>query len=386
MALRTLFSVLLAASVGALGCASASSTEQDSTEGALGGPGTFEFHAASAKEKAGEIDVTNAYWTARFADYVYTWNDERGIRGNLDPVGLKPAEVIPLHADASWNILQARATTGTDAVYLRTNEAGFLIFRGSEDGEIDDAIADVRFIQLKAGSSANHSGDGGVHAGFLNATESIWGKIHDVLKARHGDGKLPLYIVGHSLGGGLGAVALHHLLYDGCLANKNAPPSACESSYIPVTAMYTFGSPRVGDETFVTNLVRRAKQTGTRIFRFVNEQDRVSMLPRYSPAAVVSPYRHLGEGGDERELAIFLDYQGKMFTKPSSRCTVNAKLVQCDPTLGELMGGARPWKIEHSRRLYIEKLEAILKNRPPFLEDIRREVNGAPAAVPDDIQ
>lgn len=373
--------------LGTSGCSGQAADEDTTSEGALAADRFFQFHVNSATEKAGQVDLVNAYWAARFADYSYAWDTEQGVRGNLDPVGLKPAEVLTFHSTTSWDILQSRSTTGTDGVYLRTNDAGFLIFRGSEDGEISDAIADVRFIQLRAAPTSNHAGDGGVHAGFRNALDAVWGKLHDTLKARHGDGKLPLYIIGHSLGGGLSAVALHHLLYDGCIANPNQAPAQCESNYIPVTAVYTFGSPRIGDETFATTLARRAKQTGTHIFRFVNENDRISMLPRYSPAAVVPPYRHIGEAGDERANAIFLDYTGKMFPQPGPRCRDNDKLVQCDVTLSELMDGLKPWKVEHSRRIYIEKLRALMTNTPPVnLDDIRREVHGEPAAVPDDIQ
>jgi hypothetical protein len=357
----------------AAGCSSAASEDDDvAAEGALESPTTFGFVARSPKESAGEVEPANAYWAARFADMAYAFDDEAQFRKAFQAVGLDVAEVIPFHAGVA-----TRGTTGTDGFYARTADAGFLVFRGTQEN-IGDVIADIRFIPVPAGPLANNAGEGRAHAGFTNALNVVWGPLRDTLKARHGNGKLPLYVMGHSLGGGLATMALHHLLFDGCLTNALRHIdvlSLCERDYIPVRAVYTFGEPRVGDETFMTTLARRARETGTKMFRFVNEGDQITMLPRYAPLPLVPAYRHPGENGDERANAIFLGRDGAVMPRGTGRCADSDKLVQCDIGLDELARNASaqkfPWQGEHSLRIYVEKLRAALTHTPPALEPIR---------------
>lgn len=372
---------LLAMSAGlAVGGCSSSASEEELDEGALEGPTTFDFRVNSAKEKAGELEAVNAYWAARLAKISYDNNDEGQLRRAFEQIGLSAVEVIPFHAEKSTNPLTSRATTGTDGYYVRTRDAGFLVFRGSEE-TADDVIADIRFIQLPAGPIANNAGDGRAHAGFSAALRSVWDGLRDKLKARHGDGKLPLFIAGHSMGGSIGTIALHHLLFDACLNSflrHLDVNSVCEREYIPVRSLYTFGSPRVGDEAFATAVSKRAKATGAKIYRFVNEGDQVAMLPRYSPVAVVSPYRHIGENGDERAHAVFLDLHGNLTRAPAGKCPKNDKQVQCDLSLEELAMSALehkfPWKVEHSHVLYLEKLRATVTSTKAELDKLRTKL------------
>ena len=70
---------------------------------------------------------------------------------------------------------------------------------------------------------------------------------------------MPLFITGHSLGGALAMIAAKKITHKG----GNA-------------ACYTFGSPRVGDEVWISNIK-------TPLYRVVNAADCVTMLP---PGAV----------------------------------------------------------------------------------------------------
>jgi hypothetical protein len=74
----------------------------------------------------------------------------------------------------------------------------------------------------------------------------------------------PLFITGHSLGGGLATIAAYRLMKMG----------------LNVTGLYTFGSPRVGNGAFVRSFLKLAhRRTDGGIYRFVNHNDAVARVP-----------------------------------------------------------------------------------------------------------
>jgi triacylglycerol lipase len=91
-------------------------------------------------------------------------------------------------------------------------------------------------------------GSGTVHSGFLEAFESVWDSIS---KALSGLG-VPIFYGGHSLGAALAT-----------LAAARRPPEA----------LYTFGSPRVGDSDFAAALSQ------VPAFRVVDGRDVVTEVP-----------------------------------------------------------------------------------------------------------
>ena len=138
---------------------------------------------------------------------------------------------------------------GTQAFLAHNNKFLVLAFRGTEANSTKDIKADV---------SAKLTGaqDGGrVHKGFKDAFEHVEQEIQDRLKqfAKYQD--FPLYITGHSLGGALATIASRRLEHQGGIA-----------------AVYTFGSPRVADEDWVSDME-------VPYYRLVNAADCVTMLP-----------------------------------------------------------------------------------------------------------
>jgi hypothetical protein len=378
-AARALIPFAAAFALQTVGCASHDDSD-DGSEGALSEtePNKFAFRVDSPKERSGEVDPDNAYWALRLSSLAYEVNDEAALRGALEKIGVHAEQAIAFHAGMSKNPLTNRAVIGTDGIYFRTKDAGFLVFRGSEDGKLNDAIADASVLQIEAKITLNRASEGRVHAGFHFALKAVWDQLRPELKTRHQTTGLPLYIMGHSLGGAIGTLAMHQLLFDECLNSTIARVDVlgrCERNYVPVAGLYTFGSPRVGNEKFISMLTDRAQETNTKLFRFVNEGDQVSMLPRYLPVAIVEPYRHLGDNGDERSLAILLERDGKLVPKPQGRCGDNDKLVQCDVSLYEavngVVNGKPPWKVEHQRAIYLEKMRAAVTGTAAKLDVIR---------------
>ena len=123
-----------------------------------------------------------------------------------------------------------------------------LAFRGSDPVTLPAWVTDavVRLVQ-------RDEYDGRVHLGFSSALKRTWDKVARVLETV---GDRPLFLTGHSMGGALAVLA-------GCrLAKLGQPP----------VAVYTYGSPRVGDPAFCAGYALRT-------YRIVNRLDIVPEMP-----------------------------------------------------------------------------------------------------------
>ncbi len=141
----------------------------------------------------------------------------------------------------------------------------FLVFRGTQ------TVREwIRNFSMSL-SSYPIPGYGKVHDGFLQTYNAIRTEILESLAAT--DPKARISIAGHSLGGALTTLALPDI--EATLKRK-------------VCALYTFGSPRVGDNEFV----RAFNGAFGRIsFRVVNTSDIITSLPLPAPiAGVVGGY------------------------------------------------------------------------------------------------
>ncbi len=137
---------------------------------------------------------------------------------------------------------------GTQAILVTTDNFIALAFRGTETTSIRDIKTDLD------ARGTNCVSGGRVHAGFNEAFNKVLAPIQQKLDEPQYADK-PLLITGHSLGGALATIAAKRLTHKG-----------------KVAACYTFGSPRVGDEVWVSGLK-------TPVYRVVNAADCVTMLP-----------------------------------------------------------------------------------------------------------
>ena len=111
-----------------------------------------------------------------------------------------------------------------------------LVFRGTkgETGEpVDRQIAawltNIDFTQASLGGYR-------VHRGFAGEVEASLDEL-ERLARRHGAGRRPLFLTGHSAGGALATLAARRLFERG----------------LPVAGSVVFAAPRVGDRTFATS-------------------------------------------------------------------------------------------------------------------------------------
>lgn len=211
----------------------------------------------------------NAWWLAEMSRLVYRQGaDELGAAATgptrqevLAAIGLE--EVGFLHNE--WIQCSLIGTPASAALQFKA-----LVFRGTHD-LIDwvtnlDAllVADVR---------------GRVHAGFKKALDTLWPSIVQALDAD----RRPAFYTGHSLGAALAT-----------LAALRRPPQA----------LYTFGSPLVGDKDFAAAFPRP-------VYRIVNNRDIVTTVPPFEGFVHVGELHYITHGGqilvDPDETTIALD-------------------------------------------------------------------------------
>jgi len=174
-----------------------------------------------------------------------------------------------------------------------------LAFRGTEQDSVDiltDINCATRLFpneNLLESISATQNDKLYAHSGFLTGLQHIWGSalppgISELYPEAEWKGDqgvsnaicelaqdASLYITGHSLGGALATLAAYKaLIY---------------SSQKAVTALYTFGAPRVAKRSFVRAI---QVELNGRFYRIVNHLDVVPRLPPRLP--VVLDFRHAG--------------------------------------------------------------------------------------------
>ncbi len=148
----------------------------------------------------------------------------------------------------SLNLYKTFDKNGTQAILVKDEKYIILAFRGTEADSIKDIKSDVKANLVPCSSG------GRIHSGFKEAYEQVALNIEDTLNEEELKEK-PLLITGHSLGGALATIAAKKITHQG----GNA-------------ACYTFGSPRVGDENWISSMK-------TPVYRVVNAADCVTMLP-----------------------------------------------------------------------------------------------------------
>ena len=121
-----------------------------------------------------------------------------------------------------------------------------------------DLLTDANFLPDKI--------DEGVfaHAGFVRAFRSIEGELENAIQSVPND--TPLWFTGHSLGAAITSLAAYKY--------RNRPG-----------ALYTSGSPRVGNDRFADTLLRQMPA----VYRFVHNRDFVTTVPPAGLPLMVNP-------------------------------------------------------------------------------------------------
>ena len=209
-----------------------------------------------------------------------------------------------------YNIEKFFDNNGAQGYLLKKENTYVLSFRGTQVQQTSDVIAD-----LSTDKRSEKCG-GQVHHGFKKELDKIWSSIEETLK----ETSSKLYITGHSLGAAMATIAASRL-------------------QSRVVALITFGSPRVGNQEFVDNVIIDH-------FRVQNNCDAVTTVPFHWLG-----FRHHG-------CNIYLDYSGKI-SKLSYMQKIKDNIKSRIKAMSkfQLFNGV----FDHMMYQYINKLEKLTK-------------------------
>lgn len=195
-------------------------------------------------------DMVNAWWLIDAATLVYAEKEFVSEKFKLN-AGLPEVKLFEV------NSAQCFVASNT--------EFAIIAFRGSEarlrEGDSDprhiiaDWLTDLDFLP------ETWDQGGMVHRGFKKALLEVWPDLADYVSNLQKNNR-KIWMTGHSLGAALATLAADR--------------------YGNIQGLYTYGSPRVGDEDF-------KEEFNVNAFRFVNNSDIVTKVP---PASM---YCHVGE-------------------------------------------------------------------------------------------
>ncbi|MGD8947320.1 MAG: lipase family protein [Desulfobacterales bacterium] len=202
----------------------------------------FQFNATSFK-------MINAWWLAEASTLVYA--DEDFVRTQFNKAGLR--EVIFFDHQS------------TQCFVASNDKFAIVAFRGSEIWKRKEKFDFNKiFADLKADVDIRLTDwprGGRVHRGFKEALDEVWLDLLVYIRLLNDKG-CKIWMTGHSLGAALATLA--------------------GDRYGNVQGVYTFGSPRVGDDDFKKNFEVEA-------YRIVNNKDIVTRVP--PPGR----YKHVGD-------------------------------------------------------------------------------------------
>jgi hypothetical protein len=201
--------------------------------------------------EAEEYSAINAWWLAEISRLIYKKEHDEDHRvtdgatrdGILRTVGLQELCFID-----SGRVQCAIVTATGKTPY------SVLVFRGTK-GKLTTWLSNLRAHQTR------WLGAGQVHSGFLHLFQEIWPGVREQLSRTTS----PVFFTGHSLGAAMATLA---------------------AALYPPEALYTFGSPRVGNAAFAASLAH------VRVYRVVNRCDIVAAMP---PSVMTLEFVHVGE-------------------------------------------------------------------------------------------
>jgi len=202
----------------------------------------FQFNATS-------FNIINAWWLAEVSTLVYAGEDF--VRSRFEGAGLPEVKLFDKQS--------------TQCYVANNDEFAIVAFRGSEiwkkreSFDLNEVVADLKTnIDIRL---TDWEQGGKVHRGFKKALDEVWFDLLPRIRKLHDKG-CKIWTTGHSLGAALATL----------FANR----------YGNVQGVYTFGSPRVGNDDFREHI-------NEKIYRIVNNAD---IVPRVPPRGA---YVHVGE-------------------------------------------------------------------------------------------
>lgn len=210
-----------------------------------------------------DYNPANAWWLAELCRLVY-----------CDRVAIRRSALaqVNLHRRRFFDVDETQGFI----VEARDKSFTVLVFRGT--AQLEDWLVNLEI------TAEDWEKGGQVHEGFQEALDDVWGEIEPVLDQSSG----PVFYTGHSLGAALATLA---------------------ASLRPPRALYTYGSPRVGDAAFVETL------QDVPVYRVVNNRDAVTTVPPSLPHLKLV---HTGDIKNENHALHYITHDNKIWVNPTA--------------------------------------------------------------------
>ena len=140
---------------------------------------------------------------------------------------------------------------GSDAYVLENDIDMIIACRGTEVKETSDIKADLSIAKTSVP-------EGKVHIGFNHYVDKIWdGILNRGINAKK-NGKT-IWVTGHSLGAAMATLISYRFTMNTAVSNP--------------TALFTYGSPRVGDKKFINFFNKKIKKKKEVFERYYSKND-----------------------------------------------------------------------------------------------------------------
>ncbi len=212
---------------------------------------------------AERFDLVNAWWLIEASTLVFA----------------SPGFVTREFEKAGFSDVRFFSGRSTQCFTARKGNFTVVAFRGTEvrsEGQWYDILNIINDLRTDFSLWMDEIPAGGkVHHGFNEALDEVWEKegLRAYLDALRAEGS-KIWLTGHSLGAALATVAA--------------------SRYPYIQGLYTFGSPKVGDEEFRNRFPVTA-------YRFVHHNDVVTELPPFPPYVHVGKLKYIDAQGEIHE-------------------------------------------------------------------------------------
>ena len=269
---------------------------------------------------------TNALWLSEFSRLIY----RQGSDEVKYATGTTRNEILEPHG---WRETAFLCLPSVQAAVFESDDrrSAALVFRGTLG--LRDLLTDSQFLM-----EAWETG-GRVHRGFRRSLAMAWPWCEQQLQRL----RCPVFFTGHSLGGAHAALAAAKVLRSASLPKP--------------AAVYTIGSPRIGDAKFAESL--------RSIFhcRCVNDQDLVATIPSAFSLPGFPIYQHTGElhrltpqGALERRVSGADVREERNPLGGVQELTKNLRRMIADATSGKPLPGPL---VDHTPLNYTARLDSL---------------------------
>ena len=189
-----------------------------------------------------------------------------------------------LEAEISNDVFVDTSTNYVAAVIIKAPSVIIIALRGTRPLYISDWMIDLHISKTLVSVGRKYD-QVRLHSGFFLAITSCLEKVGNEVQARTADSPMPVYIVGHSLGGAMAAIAF---ALDGLPFGSRHRFGVDTTTILGAHSSYCYGMPRYGDDSATQHLRTP--------FHMYNSKDVVpTMPPRWLGFSNV-PNEHWADG------------------------------------------------------------------------------------------